>query len=291
MKKISLTVILLLGMLSSSWAQNTEATYDAFHITLGLNGGIDGFTMDNGKDGKFNFGPTFGFDFGFYVFPTEHIGIRSGFNVNYAASNYSYDNLKETREILESPYHIDYACISKNTKVEISSINLQIPLQLALLWDHWYADLGFKLMVPITFDAKTSFDEAVVDATIRETGTHLDPNSTDAFAAALARKFGCGTYGSNAEKKKLDLKSNWSLLASVDFGYRFSSSSSTTWTIGVYADYALTSINVKNNFLDITSHSDHTKTVKLQSLPINNLGFFDAGIKIRCDFGFTKMSK
>lgn len=289
MKKITLTVALLLGVFATAFAQDPEPNAsrkdDVFHITLGLAGGINGFTVDNGLDGALKVGPNAGFEFGFYCFPTEHVGIRTGVNAVYAASAYNYDKINGTLAYREAPYTIDYNYVANDAKLDVSTIALQVPLQLALKSTHWYANLGFKMMIPIDFKAKTSLDVTDVKATIRETGTLLDPESTDPFSSSMARLFGCGKYNGSASKKTMNLAENWTILAAVDFGYRFASTSSTTWTIGVYADYSLTKLKPQNDFINVRAASGRQKKVTVKGIPISHLGYFDAGIKIQCDFG------
>lgn len=274
MKKIALTIVLFLGMTASVCAQTNNGA--GFRISLGNTLGLSGVTVQNDYDGTFHPGFSYGADLNFYAFFNAHVGFRTGLGFSHIYSSYSYGSLTEHQSINDI-YQVDYTYNVEDVSMRFNASYAQIPLQLSLLWKRWYANLGFKLALPMQTQSYCEYGNVEVSAYLPETGTSVAPGDP------LSSLLGCDNYG----KQTFDAmkgKNPWMVLASVDFGFRIPCSGVNNWTIGLYADYSLFSSEVENTMVKTTMNSAHQGVASVAGMPIDNLGFFAAGIKLQCDF-------
>lgn len=274
MKKTALTIVLFLGMMASVCAQTNNGA--GFRISLGNTLGVSGMPVQNEYDGTFHPGFSFGADLNVYAFINAHVGIRTGLGFSHIYSSYSYGSLTE-HQTINDLYQVDYTYKVKDVTMTFNATYAQVPLQLSLLYDRWYANIGFKVAVPMQVQSYCEYNDVEISAYLPATGSAI--SAGDPMAALL----GCDNYG----KQSFDAmkgQNPWMVLASVDFGFRIPCNGESNWTLGLYADYSLFSSKVESTMVRTRMNSAHQGIASVAGMPIDKLGFFAAGIKLQCDF-------
>ena len=273
---------MVLCLIGSSWAQCDSTSYKGFRLSVGGNMGVAGMTMKTPYDGTMKPGLSFNAELAAYVVFSKHVGVKVGLNMAHVSSSYELKGVKEQQRVVDLSA-IDYTLSMKKMNTYISMMYAQVPFQLALIYDHWYANLGFKLAIPMQVRSYSVCNSMQVSATMVSTGTVVNPGDP------MADILGCRDYGNYAiaDVAKDATSGSFQLLASVDFGFRIPCAGRNAWTIGLYGDYSLVNSEAKGSLLTAKMDNAHRGSVKVGALPIEKLGFFSAGIKVMCDFGLN----
>lgn len=273
MKKTFFTV-LLLALCSASFAQD----YNVFRLSVEANGGVTAFTpRDKGLDGSLQLGAGYGVDLGFSVFFSQHFGIRTGLGFAVANSSFAFDNMTQYQTV-ETSKTIDYTSYLSDPKLSIHTDYITIPLQVAFLSSHWYANLGLKTYIPVKNKEDFSYSNTETNAFLHGMG---DIAPEDPAAASL----GCTRTGDVSILNKA-MSGMWYPVVALDGGYRFIQSDVVSWTVGLYGECALSRRHaVDGQGVLMTPNDDGTVTKTVHPLAVDKLGYFGFGIKLRCDFG------
>lgn len=277
MKKIALSVLLLIGLATTSVAQ--EYNYDAFRLTVGVNGGMSAFTVSGDNvNGTVKPGLGYGVDLGLSCIFSKHVGIHTGLGFSAANSQYSYGDITVSTTV-HSTYTIDYESAIRDAKYDFQSYALTVPFQVAFVYNKWYANAGLKIRVPVKVNSDFSVASTESSATVRETGVIVTPSDP------MARSLGCVSTDGNVYSNAGNMRESWHALVAVDGGFRFVSKPTFAWTLGLYAEYALNNQEIKGDGIKMTANSDGTVSKSVHPIAIEKLGYFAFGLKLQCEFG------
>lgn len=272
MKKI-FSIVLLLAVLSASHAQR----YDVFRLSVGLNGGLSAFTVsDKNLEGSLKMGTEYGAELGFSVFFSQHFGIRTGLGFSVLNGEYDFENITKT-STLRSLQTINYTTVMQDPKYVFRSSYAMVPIQLAFRSQHWYADLGVKVAIPLKSQQDFSVAGTETNAEVAGLGT-ITPDSP------IASTMGCTRTPAQTFSNK-DKSSQFLALLTLDGGYTIVKAPDFSWTIGLYGEYAINSTAIKGDGTVMVPNADGTVSKELNPVSVAKLGYFGFGIKLQCDFG------
>ena len=272
MKKI-FSIVLLLSLLSATQAQR----FDVFRLSIGVNGGLSAFSVkDNNLEGSLKMGTEYGAELGFSVFFSQHFGIRTGLGFSVLNGEYDFENITKT-STLRTMQNVTFTTVMQDPKYVFRSSYAMVPFQVAFRSQHWYADLGMKVAIPLKSQQDFSVAGTETSAEVAGLGT-ITPDSP------IASTMGCTRTPAQTFSNK-DKSSQFLALLTLDGGYTIVKSPDFSWTIGLYGEYAVNSTNIKGNGTVMVPHPDGTVSKELNPVSVAKLGYFGFGIKLQFDFG------
>lgn len=287
------------------------------HLSIGARGGVAGFSAQSIFKSKTQLGLGTSIDLSYAYFITNGVGIRTGFYLTTVSNSISVSDV-ETVLSAPSPYLTgvvdNYTAVTPLLTENYAAVLGEIPIQLALRGDHWYSNLGVKMLLPYKIESSYHYDESPItyensvnnalSNTRRNNKTTYIPNP-DPYPEQN------GTYTLYNAKDDVDfLDRPWYLLIALEAGYRVGCECGHSWVIGLYFDYALNRLNSNSSDRsllyispEVSEAADptaaaaesgtlppgitHTNGAWL-STALTSLGFFDFGVKLQYDIGLTQ---
>lgn len=272
MKKI-FSILLLLAIFSASYAQR----YDVFRLSIGVNGGLSAFTVKSDNlNGSLKMGLGYGADLGFSAFFSQHFGIRTGLGFSVLNGEYNFDDITKNNTV-RSFQTIDYTTVMQDPKYVFRSSYAMVPIQVAFRTQHWYANMGVKVAIPLKSQQDFSVSGTETSAEVAGLGT-ITPDSP------IASTMGCTRTVAQTFSNK-DKSSQLLALLTLDGGYTIVKAPDFSWTIGVYGEYAVNSTAIKGDGTVMIPNADGSVSKELNPVSVAKLGYFGFGIKLQCDFG------
>lgn len=272
MKKI-FSIVLLLALFSATYAQR----YDVFRLSIGVNGGLSAFSVkSNNLNGSLKMGLGYGADLGFSVFFSQHFGIRTGLGFYVLNSEYNFDDITKNNTV-RSFQTIDYTTVMQDPKYAFRSSYAMVPIQVAFRTQHWYANMGVKVAIPLKSQQDFSVSGTETSAEVAGLGT-ITPDSP------IASTMGCTRTTAQTISNK-DKSSQFLALLALDGGYTIVKSPDFSWSIGLYGEIALNRPQLHGDAVTMTLQDDGSVAKTVNPLPVDKLGFFAFGLKLTCDFG------
>lgn len=272
MKKF-FSIALLLTILSATHAQR----YDVCRLSVGFNGGVSSFTVsDQNLNGSSKMGAEYGTELGFAVFFSQHWGIRTGLGVSVFNGEFNCENITMTN-VVESLQTINYTTVMQDPAYLFHSYHAAIPLQVAFRTQHWYANLGVKMAIPMKNKHLFSVSGTETSAEVAGMGA-ITPDSP------IASSMGCTRTDALNVPCKTESSRFMTLLA-IDGGYTIVENPELSWTIGIYGEYAINSFGIKGDGIVMTANSDASVSKNINPVSVSPVGYFGFGIKLQCDLG------
>lgn len=299
MKKFFLTALVALTMGSMAFAQEEATmTRPGSHITVGARVSAGGLLLhdDISKPTKLGFG--MGGDLSYAYFFNNTVGIRTGIYGSLTNSAYVNTNIHSdatcmvTYTGLSTPHIAEYNADTKNVREDYSSAYVEIPVQLALQGNHWYANLGVKCAVPVRVAGNYRYDATEVFFI----GSHATDNSSfiggvssPVWDATLPQT--SGSYSINNFRADNNYVNPFFVMGALEAGYRFGCDCGHSWQIGAFVDFAINSIATPDNadLIYSTNGGVHhfTNGVMHTSL-VDSFRFVNFGLKLSYDFALRK---
>lgn len=298
MKKVIITLALSLLVGFSAFAQQYPLLSGS-HIYLGARAGAASFGVNGGYFVKPNVpGLNVAADLGYAYFFNQHIGVRTGVQLAYSSSRYK-DEIAGTLSgnLDDANGYMLYKYTQHGINEMYSGKYLEVPLQLALQFSHFYANLGVKYAYALSTSASAKHGKLDIENVTSYIGNSrantLDFDPTNPLFQPNDR----GVY-SDARYDENTINHNW-LFASIDFGYRFGCDCGNSWMLGVYGDLGLNPIQFNNaanaEYLTINDNFPLAPNAYYRNVLTSNLAekmnLLNVGVKLQYDFGLRKQNK
>ncbi len=253
-------------------------------IAFGPKGGLASFLPQNGKwpaSRPGNMGYIGAFDIDYTYTAMNHrqfgIGVHTGLTVGYTSNRQSVYLLEQFPYTDVLGNEIDYRITADNVTERNSELVVSIPVQLALRYKGFYANLGVRAQLPLMQKFTQTITDVSVDAYYKQYDVHV----VDKPATGLLAKADYNMQG-DWQGSKVDI------LLSGELGYYIPVGEKLVVGLGLFADYSVWSLYSNERLGRVFSVSGvgegpQTAVVRaatLNSAYTNSLGFFDVGAKI-----------
>lgn len=220
------------------------------------------------------------------------MGFHTGLGVRYARSGFSAESIEtQTMGYMTAYNNEDETMRSTHYTASISSIKetytafyLDFPLQLTFQQGNFWADAGFRFLLPLSVKASYNYGETSIGVGYRIDGfgTSVDiPVEVD----RLSPQEGAYTIGSLGGG---GVCYPAYVLVAFSGGYRLALDNKQSLRFGLYFDIALNRTYVGNDQNLVNFGNDITFNNVLQSNLVNSLRYVDCGISITYNFTFGK---
>lgn len=287
MKKIAISVLLALASISGAWAQKSDV------LGVGARVGMASF-MQKANDWKWKLGMNTLLDVDYvHYFGTidqkgSQVGIRTGLSLGYTQSALEAPIELQHRTQDNLNNNILYTITSDRVKEMDRQIFLEIPVMAEFTFWHMYADLGFKVGIPVWSRYKQVIDDISIDAYYEDFDVHV---TDEVLTGVLSEE------GRTTTNKWNGANVNLSVMAEI--GYLFELKNGNSIGVGFYADYTFWN-NYKNEspslLVDVDTHTIDPMTstpatvhvTNLTDAYVDKLGYFDFGVKVSYNFNLKK---
>lgn len=287
MKKVVFTLFLALGLMSSAFAQNEEApvaTAHGSHVGFGFTTGwatASPALNDFAKDAKLT-NDGYGWGLGglieySYIFG-NHVGIRTGVGLMGFHDSYKVETATFKMDAVDGGVWgpIDYTFHVKDASLNFNPIYLNVPLQLALKFDHWFLNVGFKFAFLVKPEITVDFNDVDVAAYLQKTGNFITGDK------AVAPVFGCGHHEADVNMIS-DKKFHMLYILSLDGGWRFKAGDGNFFELGAYIDYSLNKIDITSPQIANVTYRNDVAQIEINPLA-SAFSYLSAGIKFSYNF-------
>lgn len=295
MKKIFITIVCALALCSTVSAQeeNNAGLKSGSHLSFGARAGVAGFLVNGGFTDTY-MGSGLALDLSYAYFFTDHVGIRIGVNASSISSGYRADNVVSamscnvpittntgTRTVLAN-----YSGTTTTVSEDYNGLYGEIPIQLALQGNHWYANLGVKLAIPVKVDADYNYSETPVE--------FLGSPNLGTTVALDDELYGAqsGSYRLYDFREETNYLNPFYVMLALEGGYRIGCTCGDSWIIGLYLDYSLNSANIENptetNLITASDGPNFTHHNVMSTNLIDSFKLFNFGVKLQYDLGLKK---
>lgn len=272
------------------------------NVTVGFRGGPGGYLIDTKAKAPTSLGYEAGFDIGYTYLASREIGFHIGLSVSRITSGAHFENLssqtvgniplfdQSTTVVRQSHFLLQVPSMQET----YTTFYLEMPVQAVFQYQHWWAQVGAKVMLPIMSEAAYDYAETTVGV-----GTLLDGTGTklelpvhlyDSPASAGTYEIASLTGGTIC----------YPMYLALDFegGYRFGFSAEHQLYLGLYASFALnqTSVGGEEFFSINTDAAMYGASLgepsiegKILTSPlVHHLRLFSAGVKVQYQLGFGR---
>lgn len=302
MKKFFLTVLVALSLGAVAFAQEEAPTMAkaGSHLTIGVNGSYGGLWLKGTQTGVTKLGFGMGGDLSYAYFFTNHVGIRVGVGAELISSGFrSSEAVVSEGSCLvhyagsTTPLNANYWYSTPNVQENYESLYGMVPIQLALQGNHWYANLGVKLAIPVRvrcadydYDATEVYYKGSVKASAGVPTGYI-PDGT------VAEQTGSYTiYNFRADN---NLVNPFFVMGAAELGYRFGCDCGHSWQIGCFADIAINAATPESEHTGLLYATDGTNSGNhhytngvMRTDLVNTFRLVNFGLKLSYDFSLSK---
>ncbi len=283
MKRLIITASLLGGMLFRSRAQE---------VTIGIN------TAQSGASYKLPYGsssvkPSFGGELGLQIPVSHHLNLITGLEAfRYKSAATLADNqVYSYNQADDMVSYFEYRVTTKGYSETQNFTALRLPLMFQYIAGsaaktQWYLNAGTKFMLPAKVQLKAT------TVSITTTGYYPDVNAE----VHDLPQHGFGTIDNWQSTGSYSTKAGWLLTGSTGFSFKLSTSGSTRFYAGVYADYGVSNLRGAKEPLSLVSYNSQSVSSILPNGTMSMSGVKDLklvnfGIQLKLGFGQKQKAK
>lgn len=300
MKRIFI-ILIAIGLIGgAAKAQKAEdddplTIVEGSHITIGVRGAYSNLMINNSLAKDCPGGAGFGFNAAYTHFVSDHIGLRIGLDFTSLSSKYTipgtvYKTVEEVR-VSTNPATGETRTVDATYTTTVGAIeskyqlmSFDIPLQIALQGEKWFANVGVKFCLPYQMKEKTHIGAS--DIICNTVGL----NTFDISEAVS--KGGDVDYLPYDSKQEVNNFRPFFIASAIEVGYRIGFRTGHSIQIGAYVEMAFNECAVTGDAMVATHNGD-----KIDYHPtfgsdlIESMRAVDAGLKLQYDISCRRPRK
>ncbi len=281
-------------LMADSFEIEPSSKKQSTQYTIEVHDGFGGILFKD-YNANFQFGYTTYLG-GTYAHFFGDLGFRVGLGVTWSSTTYRFENYIDyfyTKDWYDVKMKYDYKL--KELKETYTMFQLEIPIQFALKKENWYVNIGPKVVIPLSLEARSSYKELSVWATYPN-----DYGLDDPIYQAMV--IASGNHKTLSKSYDLFDRAKIWIMGSIDFFYTLPTSNSSTLGIGLYADYVFNYQNISGDnqslievSYDVPEDMPPARLIQHSLFSVNpsssnanhkieKYGFFSIGIKLIYSF-------